>query len=1586
MFFDARRGKATNPSIPKTATYNALLGAVEIQNNLEASVPEGGRMLRLTLHQQFEVIKDSEYMHLTIGSKIQPDPKERMLPQPFTLHYVELGTNRFQSSSPDLSNDRRDDFILHGEGRLHQMISVDRHIRRGGEKAAATKIRSYGISDKAEFAVTLHLRELLIPADSAPKGASNSTIIDIVAPAPKPITETPGTTSPSCTGVRGVISVWDLRLPSVSISEDVRSQPAWETLPYLTPCAEIDIALPSNLHTPEAWDNFRASISISSQGAKVVLSGIEKTYGVLPCAVYDCKHTNRVDKIGASRSIEITTRPTCKELKEFAGYGLFHRVDPTMLDVSDDNDNERFIAFNGSVLEVYSIKYSGWRQLQRITLSLLPDVYRANYSAIAQSLRGRYFAWTGDPGVVSIWDMEKGKSLSTIFVNEDKNPIYAVLSPDGTKIAISVKGEVQIYETFTGILLGVHTKGVMPDNNSEVVLGNEYFVVRDNSLSPQKPVRSVVRIRDREVIKPATTSLHEDYHIAYPLASMNTIAAYKQGSVLNIKRLTGIEAPRVHHPCGQAPCEPNEVLIDDFIIKKTFTYTSGAGEVFHAKCRQERHNGCWNVMLEIAVNGDSNDPLTGAKSMVLPLGDTPTPFRGFYLPKPSKLVIFADGYMTIWTLSSKTTYICQLDYIWDSLSYEPEPPGDYCHRPLNKAWACSHGTSMKFHLGKPVWYKNHEVVCGDPDSTLYDVLTVPPQQKDETVMTTETERLGYGILSLIDTYFCGDSSFKEDIVRYLLTCIRPSTVNKTSCLVLLCKAWSTKNQGYLTQLVSDILPKEEITWIPDPKADKSMDPLAALLDVAKGKSSAIKLVRVLVDYCFAQTTSSMSLTFLAPLFANMHAIMEYYGEEALDYIGRIAFIPTKQPIYIWKNHVLCQDISPFRFSPWNYIRRKWKSESDIRRKANLNPIMHLKLTVDDGGKNEDNLEKPVYMATFDAIWRISDARKRIQGVDGWDKGHGGGEKGGASGKEGAIGEGATGKEGATGNEDTTGKEGASGNEDASVKGSVSGRQWLLHRMITNFFGRVFVKDEATSQEKTNWWKVVAQFLSPQVICYDFSLEFLDNPAIDALVTFKWETIGFMYWFVRFFCQCIYYILVVTAALAQVYSPTPSKLYGVFVAIIIIGVAFVFLEILQAIPEFKRYFTSHYIFMDLLTFTLPPIASAMQLHFIHTQDTTGNNRALSFSILVIFVHMLLELRISRSVCKYVTIIQQAVSEIFVFLVIGVGCILTFTITILHVLESCPYEGCTRDETRYPINFLGGLSTTTFFLGGRFEAVSNDLDANVSKDWAFHLVMFIFLISTSILMMNVLIALINVAFTKGDDGWRLMWIQSRLRYIESAENLSYRFPSLRLNHDLFPNQIYFTATKKAKKAYYKKHPDLKKKGGSSDPRNSKRASRRDVGDNRTSQGSQIVTPSGGSDNSPQSHATTGKIESGAKSNPVDEEQEQERKQEHGEEVAEGDEQTQEREMGKEKEKGKGRGKGKGSKEEASNKNMAPTVVMELFRQLESQMQDVLRETQESHRQALELQRQESQKQMEISKQHILALVDQMKQSTSPIPASS
>ncbi|KAG0303889.1 hypothetical protein BGZ98_006173 [Dissophora globulifera] len=51
------------------------------------------------------------------------------------------------------------------------------------------------------------------------------------------------------------------------------------------------------------------------------------------------------------------------------------------------------------------------------------------------------------------------------------------------------------------------------------------------------------------------------------------------------------------------------------------------------------------------------------------------------------------------------------------------------------------------------------------------------------------------------------------------------------------------------------------------------------------------------------------------------------------------------------------------------------------------------------------------------------------------------------------------------------------------------------------------------------------------------------------------------------------------------------------------------------------------------------------------------------------------------------------------------------------------------------------------------------------------------------------LINLAFDDGDTTWKLVWLQNRLWFIESAENMSYHIPGLRENCNIFPKEIYY-----------------------------------------------------------------------------------------------------------------------------------------------------------------------------------------------------
>ncbi|KAF9085662.1 hypothetical protein BGX27_003408 [Mortierella sp. AM989] len=363
---------------------------------------------------------------------------------------------------------------------------------------------------------------------------------------------------------------------------------------------------------------------------------------------------------------------------------------------------------------------------------------------------------------------------------------------------------------------------------------------------------------------------------------------------------------------------------------------------------------------------------------------------------------------------------------------------------------------------------------------------------------------------------------------------------------------------------------------------------------------------------------------------------------------------------------------------------------------------------------------------------------------------------------------------------------------------------------------------STKEEtRTTWWRILYHLIRLHchlriynfVECYDFNLNFFENSTVAdenlglaALVAYKWNTIGFKYWLIRFVCQFCFYSLVVIAALLQVYHNEPSKLAGLFITIIVMAVIFLWLELLQFLCGKNRYIRFKYNFLDIGAFCLPMVASANQLVIIYQENTQGNTYLMSFSVLAVFLHMLFELRINESVCKYVTIIQNAVSEIRVFFIIFAVGIFAFTIATLHLFRACPYEGCEvpGPDEGLPLNFFYALSVIYFFMGGRWDPVS---EVFVIGNWAFHIMMAIFFFFTVILMLNVLIALINKAFATGDEGWRLVWVESRLRYIESAENLSYHIPGFRQTYNWFPKHIYFSSSLQKVQKFREKYQDTK-----------------------------------------------------------------------------------------------------------------------------------------------------------------------------------
>ncbi|KAK3807191.1 MAG: hypothetical protein J3R72DRAFT_499487 [Linnemannia gamsii] len=270
-----------------------------------------------------------------------------------------------------------------------------------------------------------------------------------------------------------------------------------------------------------------------------------------------------------------------------------------------------------------------------------------------------------------------------------------------------------------------------------------------------------------------------------------------------------------------------------------------------------------------------------------------------------------------------------------------------------------------------------------------------------------------------------------------------------------------------------------------------------------------------------------------------------------------------------------------------------------------------------------------------------------------------------------------------------------------------------------------------------------------------------------------NTIGFKYWLVRFLCQCCFFLLVVITVLMQAYNNALQSSEGLYIAIISCSAVFLYLEFIQGFKGWTRYFNSMYNIVDLLAFGFPLAAAINQLLIL--RDITSseevatqlNSVLFGFSVPLLSLHFLFELRVLKTVSQFVVIITRIIGRIRVFFIIFFAGLVAFTIAILH--------------------------------GGRYDPINDDLD---SDNWAFQMLMIVYFFFTVILMLNVLIALLNVAFNNGDVSWHQVWLRNRMRVIESAENMSHQIPGFRKAHNWFPKEIYYSVTHEQAKAYKKR----------------------------------------------------------------------------------------------------------------------------------------------------------------------------------------
>ncbi|KAG0251863.1 hypothetical protein BG011_007344 [Mortierella polycephala] len=1028
-------------------------------------------------------------------------------------------------------------------------------------------------------------------------------------------------------------------------------------------------------------------------------------------------------------------------LEGFHGYGKFHTIAPKDQDV----EKQLLVVWNRDSVQVFCI-HDQWTLLNKISFA---------ESVCTNPLRvchGRHFAWTFlENDVVSFWDMDHESLVHVILrqQSDTQGDTYVDISQDESRAAICRDGLVTVHEMETGMEIGTYKLPGQPAKFESL-----HFISGDTQLMMSfcREDKNIGCERKGVILDVASMAVVNKYNVLdsyspyfIPGATSNQLVLSHHGSKLDLIALND----KIIQPYSNQDQDCN-----DQCIKAPFRLR-GQEKVFDSPCGLRFHVERRSPTKHHVKNSDSQSIVvlmsTGEETLIekLVLPPAPSRMRGLWtykhaviLARKRQFVVESSKYIMIWNLPKTMAEDLELILVWET---KPD------QAPEEDIWGvCEHHQLYDLQRSTSAPYIRSQAFCEK----------------------TGDQFLG-GIKFVIGIYAMANETCKKAILRYVNTHINSgSDILKESVLTRICDDWTSEQQGEYEHFVTALLDEPFASWLPKPQPNILKNPLSKLLIFKTMKEpQAVGLAEIIIDYCIRQAKSSKNTLFLFPVLHCMCALIHpkyYHAELALRTLRQLAYLPVKSRSFIFHHHTISHPPeSPLRF---------WAPRSP-RLHMCRDPVLQLARTCKHDPLNE-NFHRALFVARFDMLWLSVDPFVQ------------------------------------------------------APRPPTTEKPILLIKILCYMIWRkrkLFISKAAPSQSFNMGVydnpKKAAEiqhsrdtdpehyrisecqrrlYSAEHVKCHEFTLEMLDNPAIAALVEYKWNTIAFYYWLIRFLCQLCYYILILTAVLLQVYSQGHPALYGLFVAITVYSCIFLWLEMIQLSRTRMKYFRSIYNIADIGAFGLPLAGSINQL-LIYDGKISGftpqlvNGWLFSFAILAISIHFLLELRINRTVCHFVTIIIRIIVGIRVFFFIFFGGILAFTVALLHLLHSCAYDSCEefmsnlepgpKPSGEFPRHFFHAISTTYFLMGGRYEPLNDVLN---SENWALHSVMIVYFFFTVILMLNVLIALVNVAFTVSDGTWRLVWIRNRMRYVEMAENMSYHIPGFRESYNCFPEEIYYSAT--------------------------------------------------------------------------------------------------------------------------------------------------------------------------------------------------
>ncbi|KAK3823062.1 MAG: hypothetical protein J3Q66DRAFT_437476 [Benniella sp.] len=1023
---------------------------------------------------------------------------------------------------------------------------------------------------------------------------------------------------------------------------------------------------------------------------------------------------------------------------QFIGFGKFMASDKFRSSEGgkSGSNGDYFVAVDESRIAVYDVDNS-FQLLYGIAIGELSSMkFRVRQlQMLHKSIEGTAFVWMEDPQNVSVWDLVSGTNRKYISVNNPESQHqseidHLTVSPGGKLMAIAGKDWIRTYFMDSGIEICNTTI-----HDGEIL--NIEFLDEDQSLvvALSKP-----SMEQMSVIMDAMDlsswhrsprihpySLHATQHVVQP--SEKIMKTHHLGGVMMTVNWNVLDMFAI--PRSDVSNSPRQLIdcTNDCTVKR------------HQELSKHRYvSSDSNIRYQLDVGFEN--PETGSRQQnpicvrLYSIDDQemrqhittiiPEPWRLFEMDESNIEVYVKASFLDPWPQFIITTpsgfQVWNLPDI--SSDHRCELALSWVKPHVNHAMANNRIHNYAETIREVRVCTHGEIVMATwfevrTGSNVSEYIRIP---KSNWCTAAETLHCINSIPVLAECYTESSTTAKEAIVQYIVKHINRDPPRGTIDDSVMTKiARSAKLRCY-SDILGAILRSADGKWIPRCTSNDgrrrckgdTINPISILVKEIKRIPQCLRMAEQMIDYCIQEAKSQCDPSYVVPVMPCLRALALHHHDIAIDITRRMAFIPVRNQNFVVDRSILAR---PVRHFLWDMMRRKQSAIYEYSE-----PVFQLK----------SQLPK-IMERDFSAYVHIS-------------------------------------------------KRAVADSMNRSIRSQVYvvPCSLLWHYNEDSAMVRSNMDLSGTRNYTRTLAAVISSILNPwgglSVQANFTDLDYFDNPAVEAVVLYKWNSVAWRVWALKHMFYLVHYAFIAVLAVLQILPIMKmSDLQVLPYTIIVTSVFFLHLEFRQFLRNPWLYFSSVYSIANLGMAGLPLFGSVQLLASIalyENTDVLGFSWGLSAAVAGIYGHLGLELRVFKNICSLSTVATR----------INHDCI---SIDENGNTVSGPWFCPTRD-TDVPRNLWGTLVAMFFMMVGRLESLEKNFQ---SDDMGFHIVMASYFILMFVIFMNLMIAFMNNTISKALYYGPLDWLSNRFQSATTAEALSIVAGGYREMVDLFPQYVYY-----------------------------------------------------------------------------------------------------------------------------------------------------------------------------------------------------